>query len=257
VSHRKAASVTGIKIKQRVAGLLMQKELQFYSQVFSNPKRPFLAIVGGAKVSDKIQVIENLLYQCDEIIIGGGMSYTFKKVLEGVEIGSSIFDEEGAKVVGQIMRTARERGVKVHLPVDHIIADKFSEQARYGETTDAVGVPQGWMALDVGPITRGINKEVIMRAKTILWNGPLGVFELGPFAGGTLSAMVHMAEAGKNGAITVIGGGDTGAASKKFVFGNHPISEQMSHVSTGGGSSLVLMEGKMLPAVPALSDKET
>ena len=139
VSHRKAASVTGIRIKQRVAGLLMQKELQFYSTVFSAPKRPFLAMVGGAKVSDKIQVIENLLHQCDEIIIGGGMAYTFKKVLEGVKIGSSIFDEPGAKVVGRIMRVAKERGVKVHLPCDHIIADQFSEKANYGVTNDEIG----------------------------------------------------------------------------------------------------------------------
>lgn len=197
VSHRKAASVTGITIPVRVAGLLMQKELQFYSRVFSKPKRPFLAIVGGAKVSDKIQVLENLLNQCDEIIIGGGMAYTFKKVLEGVKIGSSIFDEEGAKLVGQIMRKARERGVKVHLPVDHIIADRFSWDANYGVTSDELGIPDGWMALDVGPLTRGINKQAIMRAQTILWNGPLGVFELGPFSGGTLSAMVYLAEARK------------------------------------------------------------
>jgi phosphoglycerate kinase len=154
------------------------------------------------------------------------------------------------------MKKARELGVKVHLPVDHIIGDSFSEKAKYGVTSDELGIPDGWMALDAGPITRGINKEVIMRAKTILWNGPLGVFELGPFAGGTLSAMCHMADASKqNGCISVIGGGDTGAASQKFFYGEKPISELMSHVSTGGGSSLVLMEGKMLPAVPALSDK--
>ena len=183
------------------------------------------------------------------------MAYTFKKTLYGVKIGSSIFDEGGSQLVGAIMRKASERGVKVHLPVDHIIADKFSADANYGVTDDQIGIPDGWMALDVGPVTRGLNRDVILRAKTVLWNGPLGVFELGPFAGGTLSAMVHLAQASKNGAVTVIGGGDTGAASQKFYYGEKPISDLMSHVSTGGGSSLVLMEGKMLPAVPALSDK--
>lgn len=255
VSHRKQCSVTGITIKQRVAGLLMQKELQFYSKVLNNPARPFLAIVGGAKVSDKIKVLENMMGICDEIIIGGGMAYTFKKVLEGMNIGSSIFDEEGAKLVGKIMKAARDNRVQVHFPTDHIIADSFSAEARYGETNDELGVPNGWMALDIGPLSRTRFGTVIRRAKTVLWNGPLGVFEMGAFAAGTLSAMVHMCHASHTGTVTVIGGGDTGAASAKFYYGDKPIGEQMSHVSTGGGSSLVLMEGKMLPAVPALTDK--
>jgi len=253
-AHRPHASIVGIDLPQRVAGLLMKKELAYYAQVLGQPQRPFLAILGGSKISDKIKVIFNLLDLVDEMIIGGGMAYTFKKIIDHVEIGNSLFDKEGAEQVEAIMKRAKEKKVKIHFPVDHIIADKFSADARIGITDDKMGVMPGWMALDIGPKTRTNNSSVVARSKTILWNGPLGVYELVPFAAGTFSAMVDLVEATHRGATSIIGGGDTGAASKRFYYGQKPISDQVSWVSTGGGSSLVLMEGKMLPGVQFLSD---
>lgn len=254
-AHRAHSSIIGINLAPRVAGLLMQKELDYFGKVLGQPARPFVAIVGGAKVSDKILVLENMLDKVDELIIGGGMAYTLKKVRDGISIGNSIFEEKGAELVPRIYKKAAERGVRIHLPVDHIIADKFDAAARVGVTDDKAGIPNGWMALDVGPKSRTIFSEVIGRAKTVLWNGPLGVFEMGPFGGGTLSAMWDLTLASRSGATCIIGGGDTGSASKVFFVGERPVAEQVSHVSTGGGSSLVLMEGKMLPAVWALSNK--
>ena len=253
-AHRPHSSIIGINLPQRVAGHLMNKELTYYGNVLGSPQRPFLAIVGGAKISDKILVLENLLELVDEMIIGGGMAYTFLKVLKNVKIGNSLFDAVGAKEVTKIMEKAARRGVKIHLPEDHIIGSKFSADAKVGVTDDETGVPDGWLALDVGPKSRSHNKEVINRAKTILWNGPLGVYEMGPFGGGTLSAMQSMVEATKRKATTIIGGGDTGSASKAFYVGAAPVMDQVSWVSTGGGSSLVLMEGKELPAVTFLSN---
>lgn len=254
-AHRPHSSVVGIDCEQRVAGLLMQKEMNVYANILSCPQRPFLAILGGSKITDKIGVIENLLELVDEMIIGGGMAYTFKKILDGVDIGGSLFDQEGALIVGRIIKKAKEHGVAIHLPVDHVIADNFSEKATVGVTDDQTGIPEGWMGLDVGPVSRAQFSEVIGRAKTVLWNGPLGVYEMGPFGTGTLSAMAELVKATNNGCTTIIGGGDTGAASQKFYVGRCPVSQQVSHVSTGGGSSLVLMEGKMLPGIQYLSDK--
>lgn len=253
-AHRPHASIVGINLPQRVSGHLMSKEMAYYAQVLGKPQRPFLAILGGAKVSDKILVIENLLNLVDEMIIGGGMAYTFKKVLEGVNIGSSLYDSEGAEIVQRIVNTAKARGVTLHFPVDHIIADKFSSDAKVGVTDDKIGIPNGWMALDVGPVTRTNNSVVMQRAATILWNGPLGVYEMGPFGGGTISAMWDIVKATQRGATTIIGGGDTGAASKHFFVGDRTVADQVSWVSTGGGSSLVLMEGKLLPAVGTMSN---
>lgn len=253
-AHRPHSSIIGISLSQRVAGHLMNKELTYYGQVLGAPKRPFLAIVGGAKISDKILVLENLLDLVDEMIIGGGMAYTFLKVLKNVKIGNSLFDAVGAKEVHKIMDKAKNKGVAIHLPCDHIIGNRFSADAKVGVTDDETGVPDGWLALDVGPKSRSHNKEVIARASTILWNGPLGVYELGPFGGGTLSAMQSMVEATRRGATTIIGGGDTGSASKAFYVGASTVMDQVSWVSTGGGSSLVLMEGKELPAVTFLSN---
>jgi len=254
-AHRPHASVVGVQLPQRCSGLLMQKEMSYYAKVLFNPARPFLAILGGAKVSDKITVIENLLNLVDEMIIGGGMAYTFKKVHNKTEIGGSLFDKKGADLVERIMKKAKEKNVKIHLPTDHVIADKYAADAKLGITDDEIGIPEKWMALDVGPRTRAVNSEIMGRAKTILWNGPLGVFEFAPFAAGTISAMYDMVKATQRGCITIIGGGDTGAASTQFIVGNKNVASQVSHCSTGGGSSLVLMEGKSLPAVVALSDK--
>lgn len=254
-AHRPHSSVVGVNVPQRVAGLLMQKEMNVYAKVLSDPQRPFLAILGGSKITDKIQVIDNLLEMVDEMIIAGGMAYTFKKILDGVEIGGSLFDKEGALIVGKIIKKAAERGVKLHLPVDHVIADNFSAEATVGVTDDQTGIPEGWMGLDVGPKSRAIFSGAIKRAKTVLWNGPLGVYEMGPFGTGTLSAMMHLVDATNAGTFTIIGGGDTGAASQKFYVGRSPVADQVSHVSTGGGSSLVLMEGKMLPGIQYLTDR--
>jgi phosphoglycerate kinase len=246
-AHRPHSSIIGINHPQRLAGHIMNKEMSYYGKVLSDPNRPFLAIIGGAKVSDKILVLENMLDLVDELIIGGGMAYTFLKVLYNVEIGGSIFDAEGAKQVPKIMKKAADRGVKIHLPVDHIIGDKFSADAKVGVTDNEAGIPKGWIGLDAGPETRIQTSQVVARAKTVLWNGPLGVYEFGPFGGGTISAFWDLVAATRRGATTIIGGGDTGSASKFFYVGDHT-------VATGGGSSLVLMEGKLLPAVKTLSD---
>lgn len=255
-AHRPHSSVVGVDLPQRVAGLLMKRELDFFAKALGEPKRPLLGIIGGAKVSDKIGVIDNLLGLVDELIIGGGMAYTFKKVADGVEIADSLFDEEGAKSVERIMAKAKERGVKVHLPFDHVAASRFANDAETRVVADADGVPAGWMGLDCGPESRERNSEVIARAETVIWNGPLGVFEMPSFSGGTERAMHDLVRATARGATTIIGGGDTGAASAKFEFEGRPVSEQVSHVSTGGGSTLVLLEGTMLPGVDKLSNKE-
>lgn len=254
-AHRAHASVVGITCAQRVAGMLMKKELDTYAGVLGNPQRPFLGVVGGAKVSDKIQVLMNLLDVVDELIIGGGMAYTFKSVLHDVKIGASMYQADSVELVKQVARKAAAKGIPLHLPVDHIIGDGFSENCKVGFAMDSDGIPDGWLGMDVGPQSRTINAQAIARAKTILWNGPLGVVEWGHFAAGTASCMFHMVEATKKGCISIIGGGDTGAAAAHYYYGASPVATQISHVSTGGGSSLVLMEGKMLPAVPCLSDK--
>lgn len=253
-AHRPHTSVVGIHLPQRVAGLLMQKEMHAFAKILGKPKRPFLAIIGGAKVTDKIPVMENLLDIVDEMIIGGGMSYTFKKVIENVQIGDSLFDEDGQEMVKTIVAKAKAKGVTLHLPVDHVIADKFSADATTKVVDDKAGIPKGWMGLDVGPASQAIFKEAMGRAKSILWNGPLGVFEWEAFSKGTGAAMEEMVAATRRGAFTIIGGGDTGAASRKFIVDGKPVAVQVSHLSTGGGSSLVLMEGKMLPGIDMLSD---
>ncbi|GAB5355318.1 hypothetical protein AAMO2058_000195000 [Amorphochlora amoebiformis] len=254
-AHRPHSSVVGIDLPQRVAGLLVKKELTYYSKVLGSPDKPFLAIIGGSKVTDKIKVIQNMLKIADEVIIAGGMAYTFKKVCDGIDIGSSLFDKEGSQIVGDIMEQAAKLGVKMHFPIDHVIADNFSPDAKVRYVDDNEGIPKGWMALDVGEKSIGRFKAVMGRAKTILWNGPLGVFEFDAFSKGTKEAMVEMVKATARGCVTIIGGGDTGAASRKFKVGSRAVAEQISHASTGGGSSLVLMEGKMLPGVAHLSEK--
>ncbi|KAG0332685.1 phosphoglycerate kinase [Podila horticola] len=249
-AHRAHSSVVGIDLPVRAAGLLMKKELQFFAQVLEEPKKPFLAILGGAKVSDKIQLIENLLDKVDAMIIGGGMAFTFKKTLENVKIGSSLFDKDGAQIVQKLVDTAKEKNVKLYLPVDYITADSFSATAKTGYATDETGIPDGWLGLDCGPESNKIFSKVILDAKTILWNGPAGVFEYDAFAKGTKAAMDAVVEATEKGAISIVGGGDTATAVAKW-----GQEDKISHVSTGGGASLELLEGKNLPGVAALSVK--
>lgn len=248
-AHRAHSSMVGCALPQRAVGFLMKKELDAFAAVLDNPKRPLLAILGGAKVADKIQLINNLLDRANEIIIGGGMAFTFKKVIENVEIGNSLFDPEGAKIVADLLKKATEKGVQIHLPSDYVCGDKFDAAAQVQNADDKTGIPAGWMGLDVGPNTIAKFNEVIGRAQTIIWNGPPGVFELEAFAAGTKAMAAAISEVTSRGAITVIGGGDTATAAKK-----NGIVDKVTHCSTGGGASLELLEGKLLPGIDALSD---
>jgi len=249
-AHRAHASMVGVTLPQRAAGFLMQKELEYFGKALSNPERPFLAILGGAKVKDKIQLIENLLDKVNVMIVGGGMAYTFKKVMDGMAIGGSLFDADGAKIVEKLVAKAKERNVKLHFPVDYVTADKFAPDANVGAATDATGIPDGWQGLDAGPASRKLFAEVIASAKTVLWNGPIGVFEMERFSAGTRGVAEAVARATAAGATTIIGGGDTATAAADY-----DIEDKVSHVSTGGGASLELLEGKDLPGVSALSDR--
>lgn len=249
-AHRAHSSMVGVDLT-RVAGFLMQKELEYFAKALESPDRPFLAILGGAKVSDKIQLIDNMLDQVDELIVGGGMAYTFLKVNDNMEIGDSLFDQPGADVVPKLMAKAQEKGVKIHLPVDFVCADKFAPDAATRAATKADGVPAGWMGLDCGPQSLEALREPIRRAKTILWNGPMGVFEFEAFEAGTKGVMDEFVAASKAGACTIIGGGDTATCAAKY-----NTEDLVSHCSTGGGASLELLEGKVLPGVAALSDRE-
>jgi phosphoglycerate kinase len=249
-AHRAHSSVVGIQLPDKVAGFLMEKELEAFAAVLDNPKRPLLAILGGAKIADKIPLITNLLDRADEIIIGGGMAFTFKKVMENVAIGSSLFDAEGARLVPELMEKAKARGVAIHLPVDYICADKFAADAATQPADDASGIPDGWLGLDVGPLTNAIFAVAIGRANTIVWNGPPGVFEFEKFAESTRVMAEAVAAATEHGAITVVGGGDTATAAKQF-----NVVDKVTHCSTGGGASLELLEGKSLPGVAALNEK--
>lgn len=249
-AHRDHSSMTGVALPQRAAGFLMMKELKAFDRVLNDPPRPFLAILGGAKVADKIQLINNLLDKADEIIIGGGMAFTFKKVIDGVEIGKSLYDEEGAKIVPELMEKAKKNGKKIILPVDYIAADKFDAAAQTKECDDKSGIPADWMGLDVGPKSTELFVDAIKSAKTIVWNGPAGVFEFPAFEKATKAMADAIVEATESGAITVIGGGDTATAAKKY-----GADKKVTHTSTGGGASLELLEGKVLPGVAILTDK--
>ncbi|XP_054290546.1 phosphoglycerate kinase-like [Macrosteles quadrilineatus] len=248
-AHRAHSSMLGEGYEQRAAGFLLNKELTYFAKALDNPEKPFLAILGGAKVADKIQLIDNLLDKVQEMIIGGGMAYTFLKELKGMKIGNSLFDPEGAKIVKNLTEKAKKNGVQIHLPVDFVTADKFAEDAAVGSATIDSGVPDGWMGLDAGPKSSQLFKEVVDRAKVIVWNGPVGVFEFENFAKGTKAVMDAVVEATKRGATTIIGGGDTATCAAKW-----GTEDKLSHVSTGGGASLELLEGKILPGVAALSD---
>jgi phosphoglycerate kinase len=246
-AHRAHASTEGIAhYLPAVSGLLMEKELDVLGKALSNPERPFTAIIGGAKVKDKIGVIENLLEKVDNLIIGGGLAYTFVKA-QGHEVGKSLLEADKLDLANSFIEKAKEKGVNFYIPVDVIVADDFSADAN----TQAVAIdaiPADWEALDIGPKTREIYSDVIRNSKLVIWNGPMGVFEIDTFAGGTKA--VAEALAGSEGTYSVIGGGDSAAAVEKF-----NLADKMSHISTGGGASLEFMEGKALPGVVALNDK--
>jgi len=247
-AHRPHSSMVGCQLPQRAAGYLMKKELDYFAQALENPKKPFLAILGGAKVSDKIKLITNLLDKVDEMIIGGGMAFTFKHFADGIKIGDSLLEKSAEKLVHDVLEKAKKNGVKLFFPVDYITADKFDKNAKTGTATDKEGIPDGWMGLDAGPESRKIFNEVVLGAKTIVWNGPAGVFEFEKFEAGTKALMDSVIEATKKGAVTIIGGGDTATAAAKY-----NAEDKVSHVSTGGGASLELLEGRELPGVTALS----
>tara|TARA_R110002124_G_scaffold46903_1_gene140212 strand:+ start:11679 stop:12872 length:1194 start_codon:yes stop_codon:yes gene_type:complete len=249
-SHRAHASVAGVTefMDQSASGFLLEKEIKYLSESVNNPERPFVAILGGAKVSDKIGVIENLLNKVDTIIIGGGMTYTFYKA-KGLPIGNSLIEDDKVELAKELISKAEKAGVKLMLPLDSVVAKEFSNEAEY-EVVDEDGIEDGWMALDIGPQSAIAFGNVIKMAKTVLWNGPMGVFEMSNFADGTFAVAEALAEATKFGATTIIGGGDSAAAIKKS-----GLSEQVSHVSTGGGASLEYLEGKDLPGVSSLTDK--
>ncbi|KAK0303586.1 phosphoglycerate kinase [Friedmanniomyces endolithicus] len=247
-AHRAHSSMVGVELPQKASGFLMKKELDYFAKALEEPKRPFLAILGGAKVSDKIQLIDNLLDKVNSLIICGGMAFTFKKTLDGVKIGDSLFDEAGSKKVGELVEKAKKNNVRITLPCDYVTADKFAKDAKTGYAEDKDGIPDGWMGLDCGEKSLKLYKEAIDDDKTILWNGPPGVFEMEKFENGTRKTMDYALEACKEGKIVIIGGGDTAT-----VAANYGVEDKLSHVSTGGGASLELLEGKELPGVAALS----
>ncbi len=247
-AHRAHCSTVGAGefLQERVCGYLIQKELKFLGEAVEAPKRPFTAILGGAKVSDKIAVIEQLLEKVDTLIIGGGMAYTFLKA-QGYSIGSSLVEEEKVEYAKEMIAKAKAKGVAMLLPVDNVVADRFSEDAKPVVTSDQ-NIEDGYMGLDIGPKTIELYVEKVNSSSTIIWNGPMGVFEFENFAKGTLAIAQNMA-ALKN-AVTVIGGGDSAAAVNQLGFG-----DKMTHVSTGGGASLEFLEGKELPGIVSLDSK--
>lgn len=246
-AHRAHASTEGIAHHlPAVAGLLMEKELSVLGKALSNPERPFTAIIGGAKVKDKIGVIENLLEKVDHLIIGGGLGYTFIKA-QGHEIGNSLLEEDKIELAKSFIESAKEKGVKLHLPIDAVVTAEFSPDAET-DNVNIDAIPNDKMALDIGPKTSELFADVIKSSKLVIWNGPMGVFEFDKFANGTRTVAQALADA--NDTYSIVGGGDSAAAAEKF-----GLAEKMSHISTGGGASLEFMEGKELPGVVALNDK--
>jgi phosphoglycerate kinase len=248
-AHRAHAStaVIAANFSQKVAGYLMESELTNADKVLGNPERPYTAIMGGAKIADKILIIERLLEKVDNLIIGGGMSYTFAKA-QGGSIGTSLLEADKLDFVLELMEKAKAKGVNLILPVDTVIADDFSNTANQGLVNKGE-IPDNWMGLDIGPKTRELFGKVILESKTILWNGPMGVFEMESFDKGTKAIAEYVAEATRDGAFSLIGGGDSAAAVNKFGY-----TDQVSYVSTGGGALLEHMEGKVLPGVAALAE---
>jgi len=247
-AHRAHSSMVGEGYKVKASGFLLAQELAAFAKVLDTPARPVTGILGGAKVSDKIQLILNLLDKVNIMIIGGGMAFTFIKE-SGVEIGASLYDAEGAKLVPEILKKAKEKGVELILPVDFVCSSKFGEDGEIKAGDLSTGVPAGFLGLDIGPKSIALNDAAIRKSKTIVWNGPMGVFEMGAFEAGTKKMMDAIVDVTAAGAITVIGGGDTATACKKY-----KTTDKVSHCSTGGGASLELLEGKILPGVAALDN---
>lgn len=246
-AHRAHASTSGIaQYLTAVAGFLMEKELKTLGAAMESPERPFTAIIGGAKVKDKIDVIENLIGKVDNLLIGGGLAYTFLKSL-GYEVGKSLLEEDKVNLAKSFIDKAEKVGTRLELPKDVIVADNFSNDA-HTEVVSIDSIPEDWEALDIGPETSEIFRDVILQSRLVIWNGPMGVFEMPTFANGTKAVAEALADA--KDAVTIIGGGDSAAAIEKF-----GLAASVDHVSTGGGASLELMEGKILPGVAALNDK--
>ncbi len=246
-AHRAHASTEGIAQHiPAVAGLLMEKELDVLGKALSNPERPFTAVIGGSKVKDKIGVIENLLDKVDNLIIGGGLAFTFTKAM-GHEIGASLLEEDKIELAKSFVEKAKAKGVNFYMMEDCIVADKFAADATT-QVVDVDSIPEGWMGLDIGPKTVDTYRKVITESKLVIWNGPMGVFEMPAFENGTKSVALALADAQDT--YSVIGGGDSAAAVEQF-----DLADKMDHISTGGGASLEFMEGKALPGVVALNDK--
>jgi phosphoglycerate kinase len=248
-AHRAHASTVGITkfVQKSAAGLLMEKELEYLGKALHHPAKPFVAILGGAKVSDKIPVITNLMHKVDALIIGGGMAYTFLKAL-GEQVGKSLVEEDKIDLARQLLQEAKTRKLKFLLPVDHVVADRIDVNAHVQKVDQGQSIPAGMMALDIGPKTVEIFSEEVSRARTIVWNGPMGVFEVAPFAKGTFA--IARAVADNAGATTIVGGGDSVSAVHAA-----GVADKITHISTGGGASLEFLEGKKLPGVEALTDK--
>ena len=245
-AHRAHASTEGVAhFLPAVSGFLIEKELQFMGKALDNPDRPFVAILGGAKVSDKLGVINNLLEKVDTLIIGGGMAYTFT-VAQGGQVGESLLERDKVDYAREMILKAKEKGVKLLLPVDTVIADKFADDANT-KVVPTGEIPEGWQGLDIGPVTCELFAEAMKNAKTVVWNGPMGVFEMPTFAVGTQAVAKALATSN---AITIVGGGDSAAAVTQMGF-----ADKISHISTGGGASLEFLEGLVLPGVAALNDK--
>jgi phosphoglycerate kinase len=248
-AHRAHASTAGITrfIQKSAAGLLMQKELEYLGKVTTNPEKPFVAIIGGAKVSDKIDVIRNLLSKVDALLIGGAMAYTFLKA-QGLQVGKSLVEEDKIELAKSLLQEAENKRVRLLLPVDNVVAEKIDASAIIQVLKSQAGIPESKMGLDIGPETVAAFAQEIAGAKTIVWNGPMGVFEVAPFAKGTMK--IAEAIAANRGAISIVGGGDSVAAVHQS-----GVADKISHISTGGGASLEFLEGKKLPGVEALTDK--
>jgi phosphoglycerate kinase len=248
-AHRAHASTEGVTkyLSPSVAGYLIEKELEYLQNAIEKPKAPLAAIVGGSKVSSKIGVIETLLDKCDKLFLGGGMIFTFYKA-RGLNVGNSLVEDDKLDLARALEAKAKERGVEFLLPTDVVVADKFAADANV-QIVDVKNIPDGWMGLDIGPDSIKVFQAALADCKTVIWNGPMGVFEMDKFAAGTFAIANTLAEISKSGAITIIGGGDSVAAVEKA-----NLADQMSHISTGGGASLELLEGKVLPGIAALDD---
>ena len=247
-AHRAHASNVGISanVSQAAAGFLMEKEIKFLGDAVANPVRPFVAIIGGAKVSDKIEIVKSLLEKADKVIVGGGMAYTFDAA-KGYKIGNSLFEADKVELAKELMA---EAGDKLVLPVDSVAADAFSNDAKTEVVDAAAGIPDGYMGLDIGPKSVKLFQDTLDGAKTVVWNGPMGVFEMPNFAKGTLAIAEELVKVTENGGTTIVGGGDSTAAVQQL-----GVADQLSHISTGGGASLEYLEGKELPGIAAITEK--